>query len=453
MIPCFWGSRIQAGDLSSHIYNAWLARLVAEGRAPGLEVKWQSTNILFDLMLSALFPLGVGAAQRIAVVAAVLVFVWGAFTWASAVAGQRAWHVLPVIAMLAYGWVFHIGFFNFFLGLGFCFFAAALVWKGKWVPAVPLLVLAWTAHALPVLWMAALLAYAEIARRLPEQRRGALLAGAAAAIVVLRLVVDRVWLTNWFSTQVMTATGLEEVVVFDDKYAVALVGLLALWVIGLVHLVRDTGFRRVASGAPLHWCVLTALGIAILPGWVRLPQYRHALAYIAERMALAMSIAVCVLIAAARARKYQHYVSAVVGLVFFGMLYADESALNAMEDRVQEAVAQIPAGQRVISGIGAPALRISPLDHMIDRACIGHCYSYANYEPSTAQFRVRAVGQSPIVISNYDDSFKLQTGGYVVQERDAPLYQLIADGSGQVFVREIPPNSPVTMTIWNPLGH
>jgi len=27
LIPCFWHAHIQAGDLGSHIYNAWLAHL------------------------------------------------------------------------------------------------------------------------------------------------------------------------------------------------------------------------------------------------------------------------------------------------------------------------------------------------------------------------------------------------------------------------------------------
>ncbi|MGO9231695.1 MAG: hypothetical protein ACLQKA_21095, partial [Bryobacteraceae bacterium] len=36
LVPCFWQSRIQAGDLGSHIYNAWLAELIRQGRAPGL---------------------------------------------------------------------------------------------------------------------------------------------------------------------------------------------------------------------------------------------------------------------------------------------------------------------------------------------------------------------------------------------------------------------------------
>ena len=32
---------------------------------------------------------------------------------------------------------------------------------------------------------------------------------------------------------------------------------------------------------------------------------------------------------------------------------------------------------------------------MIDRICVGHCYSYANYEPSTDQFRISRDGTQP----------------------------------------------------------
>jgi len=130
-VPCFWQSRIQAGDLASHSYNAWLAELVRSGRAPGLRVARQSTNVLFDWVLGALAaPLGPEWAERLAVALAVLVFAWGAFSFVSAVSGRRAWDLLPCIAMLAYGWVFHIGFFNFYLGLGFSLAAFALAWSG-----------------------------------------------------------------------------------------------------------------------------------------------------------------------------------------------------------------------------------------------------------------------------------------------------------------------------------
>src|SRR5215813_14588644 len=93
LVPCYWQPRVQAGDLSSHIYNAWLAQLIEAGRTQGLVIVSQTTNILFDLMLGGLFRLfGAEAAQRISVSIAVLVFVWGAFRFISVVGGRLAWH-------------------------------------------------------------------------------------------------------------------------------------------------------------------------------------------------------------------------------------------------------------------------------------------------------------------------------------------------------------------------
>src|SRR5690348_12501054 len=82
LAPCYWQPRLQAGDLSSHIYNAWLAQLIESGRADGLLLVRQTTNILFDLILGGLFRvLGAEGAQRVAVSIAVLTFVWGAFAF------------------------------------------------------------------------------------------------------------------------------------------------------------------------------------------------------------------------------------------------------------------------------------------------------------------------------------------------------------------------------------
>src|SRR5437763_1344621 len=80
LIPCFWQSRLQMGDLESHLYNAWLAQLIETGRTAGLAIVPQKTNVLFDWILSALFrAFGAGPAQRISVAFSVLVFAWGAF--------------------------------------------------------------------------------------------------------------------------------------------------------------------------------------------------------------------------------------------------------------------------------------------------------------------------------------------------------------------------------------
>src|SRR5215469_14980004 len=88
LAPCYWQSRIQAGDLSSHLYNAWLAGLIESGRLQGLQIAPQTTNILFDVLLGGLLrALGADWAQRLSVSLCVLVFIWGAFAFVSAAAG------------------------------------------------------------------------------------------------------------------------------------------------------------------------------------------------------------------------------------------------------------------------------------------------------------------------------------------------------------------------------
>src|SRR5579859_7499794 len=102
LIPCFWQRRIEAGDLSSHIYNAWLAQQIDFGRAPGLTIAPVTTNVLFDLILSGLFrSFGAEAAQRIAVSLVVLIFFWGAFALASATSKAPPWFLAPCLAMLS----------------------------------------------------------------------------------------------------------------------------------------------------------------------------------------------------------------------------------------------------------------------------------------------------------------------------------------------------------------
>ena len=48
--------------------------------------------------------------------------------------------------------------------------------------------------------------------------------------------------------------------------------------------------------------------------------------------------------------------------------------------------------------------RVPFIYHSIDRACIGHCFSFANYEASSLQFRVRALAGNSIVTTSVDQS-------------------------------------------------
>lgn len=455
LIPCFWQSRLQAGDLSSHLYNAWLAQLIDKGQAPGLAIARQATNILFDAIVSAILRVaGTGAAQRIAVSLAVLVFIWGAFAFVSAVAGRPPWSVLPLIAMLAYGWVFHMGFFNFYMSLGLCFAVLALCWEWKprrWAAAVPVLVFAWLAHALPVVWALSLLAYLWLARRLRPRARLFLLADSMAALFLVRVAMIAVIRTQWFPTQLLTATGLDQVWVFDAKYLLVMFGLLLLWGLAFVELLRQSTLRAMAASIPFHFCVLTGFAILVLPTEVLIPGYKHSLAFIADRMALALDICICALLGGVWKRASGKYLLAIVALLFFGFLFRDERLFNAFEDRMERVVAEVPPGQRVIGAMDAPSLRANALTHMIDRVCLGRCYSYANYEPSTAQFRVRVVAASPIVASTYEDSWALQAGKYVVKERDLPLYEISVDQNGRMTRRNLEAGFPVGVSHWDPL--
>src|SRR5450432_3008049 len=75
VIPCFWHEHIQAGDLGSHAYNAWLAQLIEQGKAPGLYLVVQWQNVLFDLLLSGLVKVfGFSMGEKLAVSVCVLIF-------------------------------------------------------------------------------------------------------------------------------------------------------------------------------------------------------------------------------------------------------------------------------------------------------------------------------------------------------------------------------------------
>ena len=455
LVPCYWQSRLQLGDLSSHIYNAWLAQLIESGRAPGLAIAPQTTNVLFDLMLSGLFKtLGAEAAQRISVSLAVLTFVWGAFAFVSVASRRRPWGLMPAIAMLAYGWVLHMGLLDFYLSLGLCFWALALAWE--WKPrrvaaAAPVLILAYVAHGLPVAWTVALLAYLWLARPMTPRKRAMLMAASLAAMMAGRAVLTGMMPYIWLPQQMALMTGTDQLWVFDGKYLAPFLGLLLVAVLLLVRLLRASGARNVVSGLPFQVAILSAAGVFIVPTRLQIPGYNHALVYIAERMSLAVGICFCALLAAAPIRAYHRYAMGVVALLFFGFLYRDEGALNAFEDRMTKLVSQLPPGQRVVSAIDDPTLRVNVLTHMIDRACLGRCYSYANYEPSTAQFRIRAVAESPIVVSTYEDSWRLQTGSYVVKERDLPLYQVDLDQAGHMAIRILTAGAQSGITYWKAL--
>jgi hypothetical protein len=451
LIPCFWQSRIQAGDLGSHIYNSWLAQMAGQGEAPGLKVVSQTTNVLFDLMLAGLFRLlGAAAAQRIAVSLAVLVFFWGALAFVRAASG-RFWTMAPGVAALSYGWVFHMGFFNFYLSLGLCFWAMALLWE-KVSPrrlglAAALMLLAYTAHALPIVWAAGALAYAWVWRISPPRARWYLLGASLGGLVLLRAAIVAAWRTRWYTSQGWRVTGADQLWVYGDKYIGLEGALVAVWVWIAIWRVRS----KQPWNALMPVALVTAAAIFLIPTAIWIPGYQHQLAFIAQRMSLPLAVAVCALLAGEWVLPWQTAAMSIVVLGFFAFLYNDEAALNDFEDQVDQVVAQVPARGRVVLSVRDDDIQANALTHMIDRACIGRCWSYGNYEPSSAQFRVRVEGPSSVVVSTDADAGGIEAGSYVVKPGDLPLSQIVANNGGQLLLRAPPAGQPIGTTAWHGL--
>ena len=68
-----------------------------------------------------------------------------------------------------------------------------------------------------------------------------------------------------------------------------------------------------------------------------------------------------------------------------------------MEEQVERSVAALPAGHRVVEDIDSGEDSRVVIEHIVDRACIGRCFSYDNYEPASGLFRVRAAPGNSIV--------------------------------------------------------
>jgi len=118
----------------------------------------------------------------------------------------------------------------------------------------------------------------------------------------------------------------------------------------------------------------------------------------------------------------------VLAALFFSFVFVDTREMNRIEARVDVALADVPAGSRVINGILGLTNRMLILTHLADRASIGRFWSYSNYEPSTGQFSLRATAPNPVVLSDPRDVSDVQDGHYIVQQHDLPLFQVTLCG-------------------------
>jgi len=453
LIPCFWHPHIEAGDLASHSYNAWLASLVGQGKAAGLSIAPQTNNVLFDILLLRLgLILGFSAGEKIAVGAAVLVFLWGSFALASAAAKRPAWFLLPLLVMLSYGWTLQMGFFNFYLSLGLSCIGLAILWQARglgYLYVVPVAALIWLAHPLGMAWFAGTALYIQAARFLKPSVQWILAPAALGAVFLVRLYLAAHYRVSWPNGHFYDLNGSDQLFLGARYQFLSLCLILAVVGSVLLHLVESHG-ATIANyfPLPLQLFVVAFLGVSLLPDSIFVPRFGEPVSLICSRFTLAVGILGACALANLRPKILVAVLTGAIAFAYFSFLYRDTAKTYSMERQAQALVSQIPQDARVIATIFPFRNSRIFVHHVVDRACIEHCFVVDNYEPASGQFRLRASAGNRIAAADSEAANRMMLGAYVVTPEDLPLWQIFQCGPWEVdlCLRSLQPGSLQTFT-------
>ena len=431
LIPCVWQEHIEAGDLASHLYNAWLAGQIQRGAIAGLMVAHPLTNVLSDGIMAVLIgPLGPAWTARLVCGAAVETFFWGAFHFIAVVNGRKPWLLAPSLGMLAYGMIFHFGFLNFYISTGCSLWILALLWnpsRRAFLLSIPLAVLALLAHPLALVWAVCVLVYVQIARRL--RKAGAqliLLLVGPAALILIQTTLLYLFPSEWSLSQalrlegVLGATGVLQFCLYGSKYLLVAAGMLVVWFVLFLGRV-DRG--KLVSDPLVHVWLLNVAALVLIPSAIKFPQYQFGLLFISERISLFIAILFCAVIGGGSHGRYMARLSSLMAIVFFAFVFIDVRAINSVDEEITSLVSELPQGQRVVASLQESS-GLTGLVHVLDWACIGRCFDYANYEPGTGQFRIRVLGRNQVVAPTITIAQEIEYGHHIVAPDEAPLYSI-----------------------------
>ncbi len=434
LVPCFWHRHIQAGDLGSHTYNAWLAQLIQQGKAPGLYLALQWQNVLFDYILFYFCKLfGYSLGEKLAVSICVLVFFWGVFALYRAATHRAPWFIVPLIGMISYCYVFHMGFMNYYLSLGLASFGIAMVWEGNWRGIIcaallsPMVVLA---HPLGILWLLGVGAYRIAWLRLRGLSRVALPVLVVSGLAAIRWYLQHPvrFEADWADAPFYQWNGSDQLRIFGaayDRLAWTVV-LLGLVFVGLEVYRRGRGFQFWKERRLIfEFYLISFFAVVFLPEDLRPQPEGSWIGALATRLTLISAIFAVAFLASLQPRIWHLIGFGACAALFFFMLHRDTGVLDRLEQNAGAITKQLPDGTRVASTVFSPPGFRPQYEHLVDRACIGHCFLYSNYEPSTEKFRVRVVKEgSRLVASRVDESEDLQFGNYDIEDGDLPMKQI-----------------------------
>ena len=435
LVPCFWHTHVQAGDLGSHVYNAWLAQLAQRHEVSGIVVVKQWSNVLFDLlMLHAANVFGFAAAERIVVSLALLLLFWGAFSFLAVVSGRAPWLVVPFLLVLAYGYAFHMGFMNYYFSIGLALFALAAGLSGgagNWLVAVMIAALSLVAHPLGFVLFVSMAIYISAWQKLARWPRLALPLLAVASFMLLRayFYAHENLVPSWRGEGFLQLLGQDQMNVYGGRYLLLSWAALVWGTLCAIGAVYDRIFRRREPSRTL-WLATEVYVVAVaatvcLPENFRTGLYAGWVGLLVSRLTLVTGVFGLLVLASLPIPRWTWRGAALIAAIYFGFLWRDTGKLDRLETNARTLTQKLAPGTRVVAVANAPEdWRVPFIYHSIDRACIGHCFSFANYEASSLQFRVRALPGNSVVTSSVDQSDDMSSGDYRVRKRDLPLVSI-----------------------------
>ncbi len=290
--------------------------------------------------------------------------------------------------------------------------------------------LALLAHPIGFLWLVGTLAYTRIRANLPGWWKLVLpLAALCGIVLACWYASHRPSLSaDWNRGPLYLYNGADQLALYGNRYFI-LAG--AAFSFGIICVAVDLYARRndrpswKAFELPFELYLLVFCATALLPENLRSSFYDGWIGLLGSRLTTISAIFGLCFLGSLKPRKWHLAGFAACAIVFFAFLYQDTGWLNQFEANAQKLIARLPPGTRVIVTAEAPEdSRITFIGHAVERACIGHCFSYANYEPASGQFRVRVRKGSTVAASSTDDAEDMTSGHFEFDDLGFPLKQI-----------------------------
>ncbi|MGO9863375.1 MAG: hypothetical protein ACLPLR_07180 [Terriglobales bacterium] len=276
-------------------------------------------------------------------------------------------------------------------------------------------------------------AYLVLAERLPLRHHAYLFVASALLLLGIYFFI-RIHFSGgragWRFEPPFVHDGTDQFLLYGSRYMLpARLFRAFAWGCLLVEVMRRRHTARWWSPfvLPAELYALALLAAALLPSGINARALDKmgflSIGFLTERLTSVSAILIFCLLGAMKPRQWHLVGFGIIAVLFFFFLYNDTAAINRMEAQLESKIGEIPSGSRVVATILTFPARVST-NHIVDRACIGRCFSYRNYEASAGQFRVRATPGNAFVMADPQSAFAAQTGNYVVRASDLPLFEV-----------------------------